>query len=150
MAKIRIGHKNSDRIYRIGRMINDELTGQIIQACFEVSNELGSGYLESVYEKALVVALRQKGLRVSSQVPFKVRFRNVIVGDYFADLIVEDKVLVELKAVSRILQEHKAQVINYLTATGIKIGLLVNFGTPKIEYYRLHRKENPDHPVHPV
>ncbi len=131
-------------------MIDDDLTGRIIQACFEVSNELGSGFLESVYEKALVVALAQKGLKVSTQVPFKVRFRNVIVGDFFADLIVEDKILVELKAVARVLQEHKAQVINYLSATGIAIGLLINFGSPRIEYFRLHRKENPVDPVHPV
>ena len=142
--------EDSNRIYRMNGMVNEELTGKIIQACFEVSNELGAGFLESVYEKALVVALVQKGLRASSQVPLKVRFRNVIVGDYFADLIVEDEVLIELKAVSRILQEHKAQVINYLTATGIRIGLLVNFGTPRIEHYRLHGKEHPVYPVHPV
>lgn len=114
-------------------MVSDELTGQIIQCCFEVSNELGAGFLESVYEKDLVVALAQKGLKVTAQVPLKVKFRNVIVGEYFADLIVEDRVLIELKAVSRVLPEHKAQVINYLTATGIELGLLVNFGTPRIE-----------------
>lgn len=132
------------------RMVDDALTGQIIQACFEVSNELGAGFLESVYEKAMVVALLQKGLAVSAQVPLKVKFRNVVVGDYFADLMVENRVIVELKAVSRILQEHKAQVINYLTATAIDIGLLVNFGTPRVEYFRLHRKANPVYPVHPV
>lgn len=132
-------------------MVDDQLTGTIIQSCFEVSNELGAGFLESVYERALIVALVQKGLGVSAQVPLKVKFRGVIVGDYFADLIVEDQVLIELKAVSRILQEHKAQVINYLTATGISIGLLVNFGTPRIEYYRLHSKQqHPADPVHPV
>ena len=131
-------------------MVDDELTGQIIQACFEVSNELGAGFLESVYEKAMIVALAQKGLTVSAQVPLKVKFRNVVVGDYFADLIVENKVIVELKAVSRILPEHKAQVIDYLTATEIDIGLLINFGTPRAEYFRLHRKENPVYPVHPV
>ena len=132
-------------------MVDDELTGKIIQACFEVSNELGSGFLESVYGKALVVALAQKGLQVASQVSLKVKFRGVIVGDYFADLIVEDRVLIELKAVSRILQEHKAQVINYLTATGMELGLLVNFGTPRIEYDRLHaRQQHPVHPLHPV
>ena len=132
------------------RMVDDELTGQIIQACFEVSNELGAGFLESVYERAMIVALAQKGLTVSAQVPLKVKFRNVVVGDYFADLIVENKVIVELKAVSRILPEHKAQVINYLTATEVDIGLLINFGTPRAEYFRLHRKENPVYPVHPV
>lgn len=132
-------------------MVSDELTGQIIQCCFEVSNELGAGFLESVYEKDLVVALAQKGLKVTAQVPLKVKFRNVIVGEYFADLIVEDRVLIELKAVSRVLPEHKAQVINYLTATGIELGLLVNFGTPRIEYYRLHaRQQHPVHPLHPV
>ena len=132
------------------RMVDDELTGQIIQACFEVSNELGAGFLESVYERAMIVALAQKGLTVSAQVPLKVKFRNVVVGDYFADLIVENKVIVELKAVSRILPEHKAQVINYLTATEVDIGLLINFGTPRAEYFRLHRKEDPVYPVHPV
>ena len=131
-------------------MVDEALTGQIIQACFEVSNELGSGFLESVYEKAMIVALAQKGLAVSAQVPLKVKFRNVVVGDHFADLMVETKIIVELKAVSRILQEHKAQVINYLTATGTDTGLLINFGTPRAEYFRLHRKENPVHPVHPV
>ena len=131
-------------------MINDELTGQIIQSFFEVSNELGSGFLESVYERALIVALSHKGLKVSAQVPLKVRFRKVIVGDFFADLIVEDRVVVELKAVSRTIQEYKAQVINYLTATRIEIGLLANFGTPRVEYFRLHRKEHPAHPVNPV
>ena len=131
-------------------MVDDELTGQIIQACFEVSNELGAGFLESVYERAMIVALAQKGLTVSAQVPLKVKFRNVVVGDYFADLIVENKVIVELKAVSRILPEHKAQVINYLTATEVDIGLLINFGTPRAEYFRLHQKEDPVYPVHPV
>lgn len=139
-----------NRIGRIFRMINEELTGAIIKASFDVSNELGAGFLESVYEKALMVALAQKGIKVESQVPLKVRFRNVVVGDFIADLIIEDKVLVEQKAVSRILPEHKAQVINYLSATGVNTGLLLNFGNPKVEYYRLHRRENPDHPVNPV
>ena len=132
-------------------MVDDQLTGRILQCCFEVSNELGAGFLESVYERALIVALTQKGLTVVAQVPLKVQFHGVIVSDYFADLIVEDLVLVELKAVSRILQEHKAQVINYLTATGFPTGLLVNFGTPRIEYFRLHpRQQHPVHPLHPV
>lgn len=131
-------------------MVNDELTGAIINASFEVSNELGAGFLESVYEKALIVALSQRGLNINAQVPLKVRFRNVIVGDFFADLIVEDKVLIELKAVSRLLPEHKAQVINYLNATGIETGLLLNFGNPRVEYYRLHKRKDPDHPVNPV
>lgn len=131
-------------------IVDEELTGKIIQAFFEVSNELGEGFPESVYEKAFLVALAQKELSVSAQVPHKVKFRNVIVGDYFADFLVEGRVLIEIGAVSRILQEHKPQVINYLTATGIELGLLVNFGTPRIEFFRLHRKENPVHPAYPV
>lgn len=119
-------------------MIKDELTGKILEASFEVIRELGSGFLESVYEKSLMVALRQKGLSVVSQVPLHVKFRGVIVGEFYADLLVEDEVLVELKAIRAIAPEHKAQTINYLKATGIKIGLLINFGNSKLEYYRLH------------
>lgn len=120
-------------------MLYEELTGTILEACFEVSRELGAGFLESVYEKALYVALMQKGLNVVSQVSLQVKFRGVIVGDFYADILVEGKVIVELKAVTRILPEHKAQVINYLKATGIEIGLLVNFGNAKLEYFRLHK-----------
>lgn len=137
-----------DRIHKMA--VYDELTGKILKSCFEVSNELGSGFLESVYEKALTVALSQAGLRARTQVPLKVMFRGVIVGDFFADLLVEDKVLVELKSVTRIAPEHKAQVINYLNATGLPTGLLVNFGPPRVEYFRLHPKEHPVDPVHPV
>ncbi len=120
-------------------MLYDELTGKILEACFEVSKELGAGFLESVYERSLFVALKEKGLHAVCQVPLKVKFRGVIVGDFYADILVEDKVLVELKAVNRIIGEHKAQVINYLKATGIEIGLLVNFGNAKLEYNRLHK-----------
>lgn len=122
-------------------MLYDELTQKILAACFEVSRELGAGFLESVYEKALFVALKEKGLKAVCQVPLKVKFRGVIVGEFYADILVEDKVLIELKAVSRIIGEHKAQVINYLKATGIEIGLLVNFGNAKLEYYRLYKQK---------
>ena len=120
-------------------MLFDELTSKILEAGFEVSKELGAGFLESVYERALLVALRQKGLNAVSQVPLQVKFRRVIVGEFYADILVENKVLLELKAVSRILPEHKAQVINYLKATGIEMGLLLNFGNAKLEYNRLHK-----------
>ncbi len=106
---------------------------------FDVSRELGAGFLESVYEKALLVALKQKGLNAVSQVPLQVKFRGAVVGEFYADILVEGKVVVELKAVKSILPEHKAQVINYLKATGIEVGLLINFGNPKLEYYRLHK-----------
>lgn len=121
-------------------MLHEELTSKILQACFEVSKELGSGFLESVYEKSLVIALRQKGLKVKTQVPLKVKFRGIIVGEFFADVIVEDKVLLELKACNGLTKEQYAQTINYLNATGIDIGLLVNFGNSKLEYKRFYRK----------
>lgn len=117
-----------------------ELTGRIIQACYEVSNELGSGFLEQVYEKALVIALREKGIQAAAQIPLAVYFRGEIVGQYFADLYVEERIIVELKAVSALLPEHQAQLINYLKATDIEIGLLVNFGRPKVEVRRLSNK----------
>jgi len=120
-------------------MLFDELTGKILEASFEVSRELGAGFLESVYEKALFVALRQKSLSVVCQIPLKVKFRGVIVGEFYANMLVENKVLLELKAASRIMPEHKAQVINYLKATGIEVGLLINFGNAKLEYNRLHK-----------
>src|SRR6185436_2228267 len=120
-------------------MVLEELTAKILEACFEVANELGHGFLESVYLKALIVALRQKGLIVESEVPLQVLFRGQPVGNFCADMIVERQVLVELKAVKALAPEHQAQVINYLKASAIEVGLLVNFGTPKIEFKRLHR-----------
>jgi GxxExxY protein len=105
-----------------------------------VINELGSGFLESVYGKALLLALLQKGLSAVSQHPVKVMFRGECVGDFYVDIFVEEKVIVELKAVKAITPEHQAQIINYLTATGIEVGLLINFGSSKLEYKRFTRK----------
>jgi len=119
---------------------NQMLTAEILSACFEVSNELGCGFLESVYEKSLLVALLDKGLMVESQVPLKVEFRRQIVGEFYSDLVVEDSVLLELKAVKKIAPEHIAQVLNYLKATGMPVGMLVNFGNPKVEYRRFNNR----------
>jgi GxxExxY protein len=119
--------------------LHEELTSKIIEACFEVSNELGAGFLESVYTKALAIVLMEKGLKVQSEVPLSVYFRGKVIGQYYADLIVDEKVIVELKAVSALIAEHQAQVINYLKATNTQVGLLVNFGRPKIEIKRLHK-----------
>lgn len=115
------------------------ITENIIGCAFEVINELGAGFLESVYEKALAIALSDKGFNVQRQYPVQVSFRNRVVGDYFADLLVEGKVVVELKAVKALTPEHQAQVINYLKATGLEVALLVNFGNPKLEFKRLTR-----------
>ena len=122
-------------------MLHEELSEQIIAACFDVSNELGAGFLESVYEKALLIALTDRGLMAQSQAPLKVRFRDQVVGDFYADIIVEGSVILELKAVKNLAPEHQAQIINYLKATGIEIGLLVNFGNPKLEYRRFQREK---------
>ncbi|BCA80090.1 GxxExxY protein [Desulfuromonas sp. AOP6] len=123
-------------------MLLEDLTQRILKTSFQVSNELGSGFLESVYENALLVALRDEGMRASSQVPLNVPFRGVIVGHFVADLVVEDKVLVELKAVKALAPEHVAQVLNYLKATKIEVGLLINFGNPKLEYRRFNNHFN--------
>jgi len=121
-------------------MKQEKLTEEVIGACFEVANELGSGFLESVYEKALLIALRKKNINVVTQAPVTVTFRGQQVGSFFADLLVEDEVIVELKAVKALVPEHLAQVINYLKATGLETALLVNFGSRKVEYRRLHNK----------
>ena len=126
-------------------MKHEEITKAVIGCAFEVINELGAGFLESVYEKALLLALRQKGLSAIPQHPVKVMFRAECVGDFYADILVENEVLVELKAVKAIAPEHQAQVINYLNATGIEVGLLINFGNPKLEYKRLTRNKDFKH-----
>ncbi|MBJ6801955.1 GxxExxY protein [Geomonas propionica] len=121
-------------------MIYEDLTRKILAACFDVSNELGSGFLESVYEKSLLIALAEAGLQAQAQVPLKVFYRNKNVGDFYADVIVEGTVLLELKAVKVLAPEHQAQIQNYLKATGIGVGLLVNFGSSKLDYRRLDNR----------
>ncbi len=116
------------------------ITGTILEAAFEVSNELGAGFVESVYQHALEMAIQAKGLQCRAEAPISVYFRGVSVGQFYADLVVEDVVLVELKAVKSLLPEHDAQTINYLKASGITVGLLINFGTARIEYHRLYGK----------
>lgn len=106
-----------------------KLTRKIIKGYYEVYNELGTGFLESVYEKAMTIILKNElKLDVISQLPIDVYFRDKTVGVFKADLVVENKVIVELKAVSKLMPEHKAQLINYLKATDIEVGLLMNFG----------------------
>ena len=128
------------------RLRHERITRDIIGCAFEVINELGIGFLESVYERALLIAIRQRGHRVASQHPMTVTLRGADVGIFYADLVVDEKVIVELKAVKAITPEHQAQVINYLQATGIEVGLLINFGNPKLEYKRYTRtkKSNMD------
>ena len=104
---------------------------------YTVSNTLGIGFVEKVYENALAHTTRKSGLSVIQQYPIKVAYDGIVVGEFAADLLVENRVLVELKAVSMLKEEHTAQALNYLRATGLEICLLINFGRPKVEIKRL-------------
>lgn len=115
---------------------HSEITDKILHAFYKVVYpQLGYGFLEKVYENALVIALTAIGLKVQQQVKIAVYFQEQVVGEYFADLLVEDAVIVEIKAVSRLLAEHEAQLLNYLRATSYEVGLLLNFG-PKPQFIR--------------
>ena len=114
-----------------------ELTEKVLAAAFKVQNTLGCGFLEKVYENALAHELRKTGLEVAQQSPVEVWYDGVVVGDYVADLLVEEAVLVELKAVKALDDVHVAQCLNYLKATGLTVCLLINFGSPKVEVRRL-------------
>ena len=120
-------------------MNTDEITERIIGCAIAVSNALGVGFLEKVYENALAHELRKAGLRVKQQEPIKVHYDGVVVGDYAADLLVEGGVIVELKVAKAIDPIHQAQVLNYLKATEARVGLILNFGTPRLGIKRLVR-----------
>ena len=123
-------------------MKHREITDKALIGFYEVYNELGDGFLESVYEKALLIVLAGYGLNASNQKYLPVYFRNTLVGEFKADIIVNDAVIVELKAVKMLLPEHEAQVINYLKATGIEVALLLNFGRkPEFKRFVLEKKE---------
>ena len=109
-------------------MKHSDLTGKIIECAYNVHNTLGFGFLESVYQNALLIELRKSGIQAEKEKPIKVHYDKQIVGDYIADITVEDKVILELKAVKEIHPKHEAQLVNYLRATGIEVGLLINFG----------------------
>jgi GxxExxY protein len=115
---------------------HSDLTGTIVGVFYDVYNELGFGFLESVYRKALRLALVQRGLAVSAEVPVSVFFRGVNIGDFRADLVVNDLILLELKTAERIVRAHEAQVLNYLRSTKFELGLILNFG-PQPQIKRL-------------
>ena len=115
----------------------NEITYMINGAIFEVNRILGPGFLEKVYENALLIELKRRRLNAKSQVPIRVFYKENTVGEYIADLLVEGKVIVELKTVEKLDKVHEAQLLNYLKATGIPVGLLVNFKHPKAEIKRM-------------
>lgn len=116
-------------------LLQKDLTDKIIKAFYNVYNKLGYGFLEKVYENALRMELQKMGLRAISQMPINVKYDNQVVGEYFADLCVEDSVIIELKVADPLPEQAKAQLTNYLKATEIEVGLLLNFG-PKPEFVR--------------
>ena len=110
------------------KLLHSEITDKIISCAYDVYNQLGFGFSEKVYENAMMIKSAQRNLKAVQQAPINVYFESKLVGEYFADMFIEDKVLVELKAVSILSKAHEAQLMNYLKATGIKVGLLINFG----------------------
>ncbi len=108
--------------------LHEEVTEKIINAFYQVNNRLGFGFLEKVYERAMIIELQKQGCKVETQKSIKVYYDGNVIGDYFADMLVDNRVIVELKAVESLNHEHELQLINYLRATKIEVGLLINFG----------------------
>jgi GxxExxY protein len=127
----REGNMIKDKVYY------DSLTEQIISCAYAVGNKLGYGFLEKVYENSMAIELSKAKLEVKTQEPIEVRYEGQIVGDYYADMVVEDDIIVELKAIKSIDEVHFAQCLNYLKATGRKLGLLINFGSNKVMIRRV-------------
>lgn len=132
-----------------------DLAGKVIGLAMKVHTALGPGFLESVYEHAMAHELRKTGLRFESQIPLKVTYDGVVVGDFVADLLVEETLVLELKAIQALAGTHEIQLVNYLTATGLEEGLLLNFGAARLEFKKKFRTYRPPHShsahsVHPV
>lgn len=127
-----------------------KLTESVIGCAYTVYNTLGFGFLETVYEKSLQVELLLQGIKAKAQQPIKVRYREAVVGEYFADLLIQYSLIIELKSVSQLNQAHEVQLVNYLNATGIDHGLLVNFGAQQVKSNASIESIANAHPVDPV
>ena len=123
-------------------MKDDDLTQKIISCAYKVYNALGPGFLEKVYENSLRIELERLGLEVKQQEPINVTYYGQVVGEYYADLWVDERVVIELKAAQTLVKQHEVQLVNYLTATGIDCGLLLNFGT-SVQVKRKFREYKP-------
>ena len=121
-------------------MEHSELTEKIIGCSYRVYNRMGYGFLESVYEKCMMIELRKAGLLAEAQKPITVNYDGEVVGEFVADIVVEDTAILELKAVRRVVQAHEVQLVNYLVATGKPVGLLLNFAEQKVEVKRKVRE----------
>jgi GxxExxY protein len=120
-----------------GNFLHGELTHTILNAAFEVHNYLGCGFIEKVYENALIRELKIRKIICENQKTIQISYKEGIVGNYIADIVIDGKVIVEVKACEKITKIHEAQLINYLKATGYKVGLILNFSKTKLEYKRL-------------
>ena len=125
-------------------MEHEEITHKIIGAAYKVYKELGFGFLESVYKKAMTIELSKDDLKVEAEKPLKVYYDNQVVGDFFADLFVEETVVVELKSVENLTKAHEVQLVNYLNGLKKDIGLLINFGPSGVEVKRKYRQPHQD------
>ena len=119
------------------KFLYGELSYKVIGLAMEVHKKLGCGFLEKVYENSMMVAFRREAIAAKQQSPVKVYFDGQEVGYYVADIIVEDKIILELKTASNLIDEHKAQALNYLKATNLRLAILLNFGTKSLQYDRL-------------
>lgn len=119
------------------KILYRDLSYKIVGLAMQVHTELGYGFLEKVYENALMVLFEENGIRAQQQIPIKVNFHGRAVGEYIADILVENSIIVELKAADQIIDIHKAQTLNYLKATNLRLALLLNYGKRKLEHERL-------------
>ena len=137
MAKESSKHPPGNEPESAERAALEALAENVVGAAYEVSNVLGAGFLEKIYERALIEELGLRGLRVKAQAPFPVAYKGKHIGTYAADLVLEDRLLVEVKCVEHFSNEHLAQCINYLKASGLHLALLINFRRPKVEWRRI-------------
>ena len=119
------------------KILYEDLSYKIIGLAMEVHSKLGYGFLEKVYENALMLLLRRKGIEAKQQTPIKVNFEGEVGGEYFADILVEDKIILELKVLNEITDVHIAQALNYLKATGLRLAIILDFKKTRLEYERL-------------
>ena len=122
---------------KMNNILYKDLSYQIIGLAMEVHRKLGYGFLEKVYENSLMILFRREGIRSEQQYPIKVNFEREVVGNYVADILIEDKIIIELKCVEKINNIHKAQALNYLKATRMRLAIILNFAKEKLQYERL-------------
>ncbi len=129
-------------VSRENNLLYKDLSYKIVGLAMQVHSELGHGFLEKVYENAMMVLLKREGIKAIQQAPIIVRFQDEVVGDYYADILLEDKIILELKSAEKIIGGHRSQTLNYLKATGIQLAIILNFGKEKLEYERLAYKKS--------